>query len=450
MGAARDGARESGCDSDGEAKSGALASRRGAEARGGGANAASSPGGDVEGAGASAAAGPTGADTDVHGAALAQMRGLCAGIEAQLGRGDAQGVRQQVESVEKLLVSERRRRRELVDKAALRASAVQFASLLEAAWRASLAAAEASQARGDKLLARAAVKVFQVAGGEFELSLPAAASERAAPALAGLLRQFSRDRVVQREGLRTTVSLSCPGDTRAQLARLGALQLAVAALGCASVNDDHLTVEAALGVVSNLSYERAAWLPRAAAEPDEAKEKEAPTGAREGKEAPAAESKEAAPGEGKEADSQQQQEQQRQQQQPPQTHDHDHDHAWVVDSLVRAMEAYPAAVSVQERALQALANCVDASAGPRRWGKEALADAVLASMRAFPDKESLQRYGLMALVNSLRAARAEGPHLRKYLFERGCLLTVKQAVWTFDTDETISLWSKEAYILLEP
>ncbi len=449
MGAARGGARDSGSDSDDEGKSGAFASRRGAEARGGGAK-ASSPGSDAEGAGASAAAGPAGADTDVHGAALAQLRGLCAEIEAQLGRGDALGVRPQVESVEKLLVNERRRRRELVDKAALRASAVQFASLLEAAWRASLAAAEVSQARGDKLLARAAVKVFQVASGEFELSLPAAASERAAPALAGVLRQFSRDRVVQREGLRTAVSLSCPGGTRAQLARLGALQLAVAALGCASVNDDHLTVEAALGVVSNLSYERAAWLPRAAAEPDEAKEKEAPTAAREGEEAPAGESKEAAPGEGKEADPQQQQRQQRQQQQPPESHDHDHDHAWVVDSLVRAMEAYPVAVSVQERALQALANCVDASAGPRRWGKEALADAVLASMRAFPAKESLQRYGLMALVNSLRAARAEGPQLRKYLFERGCLLTVKQAVWTFDTDETISLWSKEAYILLEP
>ncbi len=425
MGRHGGGAYESGGDGDREAKTGAPASRRGALALGSGAK-ASSPGEDA----GKGAAGAVVAEADLHGAALAQVRSVCGEIEAQLGSGNTQGIRPQVENVEKLLVSERRRRRELADKAALLASAAQFASLLETAWRASLAAADASQTRGDKLLARAALKVFQVAGGEFELSLPAAASERAAPALAGMLRQFPRDRVVQREGLRTAVSLSCPGGTRSQLARLGVLTLAVAALGCASVNDDHLTVEAALGVISNLSYERAVWLPRV--ERDETKE----AAASEGK---------LTLGEDKEADT----DSCAAYLQPQRSASHEHEHAWVVDSVVRAMEAYSSAASVQERALQALANCVDAIDGPPRWGKESLADAVLAAMRAFPDKESLQRYGLMALVNSLRAARAEGPHLRTYLYERGCLLTVKQAVWTFDTDETITMWSKQAYTLLD-
>lgn len=244
------------------------------------------------------------------------------------------------------------------------------------------------------------------------------------------LQSYPQDRVLQREGLRAATNLACLEPVRTFMATKGCYRFAALALRNEALNDDRFLVEAALGAVANLAHEFATQ-PAANLDPS------------------------------MECSSRLTEE----------------EFCIAVDAILANMYTYALTASVQARALNALANTMLACPGCG-WEYEIFVKRVLGSVRNFSETLNIVQYGLMCVVNGIRAEarrlvdrQVESKHLSsstlpypegggysksslpelllvRLFYESGCLITVKQASWTFDVDSTVEIWSREAQSLL--
>mmetsp|Transcript_20508 Transcript_20508/g.33415 ORF Transcript_20508/g.33415 Transcript_20508/m.33415 type:complete len:476 (-) Transcript_20508:851-2278(-) len=298
-------------------------------------------------------------------------------------------LRKCLEAVETMCSQHKSKREKTVDYATLKATAGRYSRFMRLCYDLALESSNVAIEKKDKLILRVACRIFVLLSSDPFTRIYSSALEKLPRILAHAVESYPSDRIIQRQGFKAVLNISCDDDVREEFHNLAVLSSAHYALINTSVNNDRFTVEAALAVIANLTRPISQDKGKAI-EPEPL-------------------------------------------------------NAQLVNAIQSSMTNYSHVISLQGLALNALGNVMHDKSDSEDWDKETFVECLLYSLREYSETQTIQQHGLRTLINGLKIG---GPNLRQAFNDRGTNRTVKRAAWNFDVDLAILRLCEQSYSLL--
>lgn len=109
-------------------------------------------------------------------------------------------------------------------------------------------------------------------------------------------------------------------------------------------------------------------------------------------------------------------------------------------SLFVAMTRHKKYLTVQTRALHCLGNLFAILYNELQWDRNRFSQCVVCALRIYPENRLLGQYALVAIQNSLKYDHSD--ELKSIMVREGMVVSVRQVMWTFDTDPLIEQLGK--------